>query len=260
MGISCYTCSGSQMSSPKIVLSFNEVMFYFSRAAVGVGLPYGLADDYGRSSIWIAAGGLDPAAFTSSALMSHDDSQSSLSASQTENGRETVLTCSGEKKKLSSLLAGPTVCDWISAKDTDSNKNQYFSAKNVDHPFLLAAAVGSLNSGSWEISWQDSRGTLYAVLTAEHGNWKTSWDTADISLMCSAADVTIRSVERSEFNANKWNGKKSYSGKNKDRVLQTGVQVYETWPIIHSFFSRCLVPSTDESRKSGAGAGLVETD
>ncbi|GIT04514.1 MAG: hypothetical protein CM1200mP28_17730 [Deltaproteobacteria bacterium] len=29
---------------------------------------------------------------------------------------------------------------------------------------------------------------------------------------------------------------------------------------IYSFFKRCLVPSTEESRKSGAGAGLVDTD
>ena len=247
------------MNSPKIILSFNEVMFYFSRAAVGAGLPYGLAEEYGRSSIWIASGGLDPAAFTSNALKSIDEAQSSLSASQTENSAETVLTCSGEKK-LSSLLAGPSVCDWISTKDTDSNEDQHFSAKNVDHPFLLAAAVGSLNSGSWEISWQDSRGTLYAVLTAEHCNWKTSWDSADISLMSGAADVRIRSVERSLFNTDKWNGKKSYSEKNRGRVLETGVQVYEDWPIIHSYFSRCLVPSTVGSHKSGAGAGLVEID
>ena len=247
------------MNSPEIVLSFNEVMFYFSRAAVGAGLPYGLADEFGRSSIWIAAGGLDPAAITSNALKSLDEAQSSLSASQTENKTEIVITSSGEKK-LSSLLAGPSVCDWILAKTADSNKNQHFSAKNVDHPFLLAAAVGSLNSGSWEISWQDSSGTLYAVLTTQHGNWKTSWDSADISLVSGAADVTIKSVERSFFNAGKWNGKKSYSEKNREGVLETGVKVYKAWPIIHSFFSRCLVPSTEESRKSGAGAGLVETD
>ena len=111
----------------------------------------------------------------------------------------------------------------------------------------------SLNSESWEISWQDSSGNLYAVLTAENCNWKTSWDTADISLMSGAADVSIRSVERSLYNADEWNGKKSYSEKNSERVLETGVQVYEEWPISHSYFSRCLVPSTDESRKSGAG-------
>ena len=247
------------MKTPQIVLSFNEIMFFFTRAAVGAGLPYGLAEDFGRSAIWIAAGGLDPAAISANALKSLDEAQSTISASQTENGAETVLRSSGEKQ-LSALLAGPSVCDLISASSADSNKNQYYSAKNVDHPFMLAAAVGSFNSRSWEISWHDSRGTLYAVLTAEHGNWKTSWDSADISLMSGAADVTIRSVERSFFNADKWNGKKSYSEKNRERVLETGVQVYEAWPIIHSFFSRCLVPSTDESRKSGAGAGLVETD
>ena len=247
------------MSSPVIVLSFNEVLFYFSRAAVGVGLPYGLADDYGRSSIWIAAGGFDPAEFTSNALKFLDEAQSSLSAIQTENGAEILLRSSGEKK-LSSLLAGPSVCDWISAKELDSNKNKFFSAKNVDQPFLLAAAVGALNFGSWDISWQDSGGTLYSVLTAEHGYWKTSWDTADFSQMSGAADVTIRSVDRKLFNPVKWKGKYIYSEKNRERVLETGVKVYETWPIIHSYFSRCLVPSTVDSRKSGAGAGLVETD
>ena len=31
------------MNSPQIVLSFNEIMFFFTRAAVGAGLPYGFA-------------------------------------------------------------------------------------------------------------------------------------------------------------------------------------------------------------------------
>mgnify|MGYP003971028259 FL=1 len=247
------------MNSPQIVLSFNEIMFFFTRAAVGAGLPYGLAEDFARSSIWIAAGGLDPAAISANALKSLDEAQSTISASQTENGAETVLKSSGEKQ-LSVLYAGPSVCDWISARSADSNKNQYFSVKNVDHPFLLASAVGALNSGSWEICWQDSGGALCTVLTSQDGNWKTSWDPTDISQMSAAADVTIKAVESSLFKAEKWKGKTSYSEKNRKRVLETGVQVYEAWPIIHSFFSRCLVPSTEESRKSGAGAGLVDTD
>ena len=224
------------MNTPQIVLSFNEIKFFFTRAAVGVGLPLGLAEDFARSSIWIAAGGLDPAAITANSLKSLDEAQSTLSAIQTENGTETVIRSSGEKQ-LSSLFAGPSVCDWISTKAKDSKKNQYFSAKNVDHPFLLAAAVGALNYGSWEICWQDSRGTLCAVLTAQHGNWKTSWDSAHIYLMSGAADVTIKSVESSLFKAEKWKGKTNYSEKNRKFVLETGVQVYEAWPMIHTFFS-----------------------
>ena len=56
------------MSSPELYLSFNEIMFYFTRAAVGAGLSFGLAEDFGRSSIWIAACGLDPARITSKTL------------------------------------------------------------------------------------------------------------------------------------------------------------------------------------------------
>ena len=226
---------------------------------MGTGLPYGLAEDFGRSSIWIAASGLDPAAITLNALKSLDEAQSSLCASQTENSRETILKCS-EEKKLSALFAGPSVCDFISVNDVNSYKYQQFFAKNIDHPFLLAAAVGALNSGSWEISWQDSGGTLCSVLIGKHGNWKSSWDSVDIHLMSSSADVTIKSVDSSLLNSEKWKGKTSYSEKNRERVLETGVQVYEAWPVIQSFFYRCLVPSTNESRKSGAGAGLVDTD
>ena len=47
---------------------------------------------------------------------------------------------------------------------------------------------------------------------------------------------------------------------NKKKILETGVPVYDSWSEIYSFFKRCLVPSTEESRKLGAGAGLVDTD
>jgi len=161
------------MKSPEIVLSLNEIMFYFTRAAVGAGLSFGMAEDFGRSSIWIGASGLDPARITSKTLKSLDEAQSSLCASQTEIGAETVLTPSGGKQ-LSALFAGPSVCDWILEKKAVSDKTQHFVVEQVDHPFLIAAAVGALKSGNWEICWQDSGGTLCNVLTGQHGNWKTS--------------------------------------------------------------------------------------
>jgi len=212
------------MNSPEIVLSLNEILFFFTRAAVGAGVPFGLAEDFGRSSKWIAESGLDPAQITAKALQLLDCGESSISASQIENGAETVLSPTDEKR-LSALFAGPAVCDWISAKTEDSILSQHFIAKKVDIPFLIVAAVGASNSGNWEICWQDSGGTLCSL-----------------------------------FSSQKWNEKTTYTEKNRKRVLESGVPVYEAWPIIHGFFSRCLVPSTEESRKSGAGAGLVDTD
>ena len=55
------------MSSPELYLSFNEIMFYFTRAAAGGGVPYGLAEDFGRAATWIACSGFDPAEITSMA-------------------------------------------------------------------------------------------------------------------------------------------------------------------------------------------------
>ena len=61
---------------------------------------------------------------------------------------------------------------------------------------------------------------------------------------------------------------KIQNGKNKTfnleneklKVLNNGVKVGEKWPEIYEYFSRCLVKSSAESRASGAGAGLVDTD
>ena len=46
----------------------------------------------------------------------------------------------------------------------------------------------------------------------------------------------------------------------KLNILHNGVKVREDWQGIYDYFSRCLVKSSAESRASGAGAGLVDTD
>ena len=56
------------MSSPELYLSFNEIMFYFTRAASSGGVPFGLSEDFGRAATWIAASGLDPAGMTARTL------------------------------------------------------------------------------------------------------------------------------------------------------------------------------------------------
>ena len=102
------------MSSPELYLSFNEIMFYFTRAAAGAGVPFGLAEDFARSAIWIAGSGLDPAGITASALQELECRNSCLKVTLTEVNKEIVLTAEGGKK-LSSILAGAAVCDLISA-------------------------------------------------------------------------------------------------------------------------------------------------
>ena len=45
------------------------------------------------------------------------------------------------------------------------------------------------------------------------------------------------------------------------QVVEAGVAVAEEpWATVYAHFSKCLVPSTDESRLGGAGAGLTDND
>ena len=78
--------------------------------------------------------------------------------------------------------------------------------------------------------------------------------------MIDGVDVKVIFMNNREDYNEKWDGKTFYSANNKKKLLETGVPVYDSWSEIYSFFKRCLVPSTEESRKSGAGAGLVDTD
>ena len=247
------------MSSPKIILSFNEIMFYFTRAAVGVGLPYGLAEEFARSSIWLGISGLDPAKIALPALQSLDDKNSSLRAHQTEDINETFLFTT-EEKQLSAFLSGPAVCDFISLQTEKWNKSHVLIAQNVDHPFLVAAAVGSYNLGCWEISWKDYTGKLSKVLIGLNGIWKTTWVSTEIPEHQVPSDVSIISIDEDFINSDIWRKQRAYSVQNRNQVLQEGVPIYGDWSKIYSYYSRILVPSTEKSLISGAGAGLVDKD
>ena len=247
------------MSSAELYLSFNEIMFYFTRAAAGGGVPFGLAEDFGRSAIWIACSGLDPAGMTVIALKELEYGRSCLKANLTEGKKEIFLTAE-KGKRLSAIQAGAAVCDLISARPENPKKMQSIIAENVDCPFLVCAALGAANYDSWEISWLASDDTPCSVLICEEGNWKSSWKGRNIPEVIDGVDVKVIFMNNREDYYEKWDGKTFYSANNKKEILETGVPVYDSWSDIYSFFKRCLVPSTEESRKSGAGAGLVDTD
>ena len=247
------------MSSPELYLSFNEIMFYFTRAAAGGGVPFGLAEDFGHAAIWIAASGFDPSGMTASALKELESGQSCLKATLTEGNKEILLTAESEKK-LSAIQAGAAVCDLISVQLEDPKNMQSIIAEKVDCPFLVCAAIGVANYDGWEISWPATDETLCSILICEDGSWKSSWKGRKIPEVIDAVDVKITFVNNHEDYYEKWDYKTLNSGNNKKKLLETGVPVYDSWSEIYSFFKRCLVPSTEESRKSGAGAGLVDTD
>ena len=247
------------MSSAELYLSFNEIMFYFTRAAAGGGVPFGLAEDFGRSAIWIASSGLDPAGMTAIALKELECGRSCLKANLTEGKKEIFLTAE-KGKRLSAIQAGAAVCDLISARPENPKNMQSIIAEKVDCPFLVCAALGAANYDGFELSWLATDDTPCSVLIYGDGSWKSSWKGRKIPEVIDAVDVKIICMNNREDYYEKWDDKTLYSGNNKKKLLETGVPVYDSWSDIYSFFKRCLVPSTEESRKTGAGAGLIDTD
>ncbi len=249
----------ASMKSPEIVLSFNEIAFYFTRAAVGVGVPYGLAEDFARSSIWIAISGIDPVEISLPALKSLDENYSSIQVCQTD-GISGIVLSSIEKKQLSALQGGPVVCDCISLISKKSKEYHHFTIKKVDNPFLIAAAVGSNKLGYWQISWNSSNGNLCSVLTTQNGNYKTSWEGNNIPEQDSPSDVFVMSIENDLKNDSNWKYQKTYFYKNRKKYLEEGIPIYCDWHKFYYYFSRVLVPSDEKSRILGAGAGLIDRD
>ena len=247
------------MRSPELYLSFNEIMFYFTRAATGGGVPYGLAEDFGSAAKWIAASGLDPARITVNALKELESEQSCLKAFETESKKEIRLTTESGKK-LSAILAGAAVCDIILGQTQNPKNLQKIVAENVDCPFLICAAIGAANLEGWEISWSAEYDAPCSVLICEDGSWHSSWKGSKIPELIDAVDVKIIFVENIEDYYLKCDTKYFNSGNNKKKLLETGIPVYDSWPMIYSYFKRCLIPSTEESRKKGAGAGLLDID
>lgn len=251
--------SSSKLRSPEIFLSFNEIMFFFTRAAVGVGAPYGLAEDFARSLIWVVISGFDPVKVCLPVLQSLDEGKSSIHAFQNGDISNTILS-STEDKQLSALLGGPSICDCITQQNLLSVKDHSFIIKKVDIPLLIAASLGSNNFFNWMISWKDSNGTPRNVLIGLNGTWKTSWSDFEIPEQKKPSDVKIFSVDDEFLNSEKWKNQKSYSLQNREKFLEEGVPVCGDWSKIHAYFSRVLVPSSEKSRISGAGAGLFDTD
>ena len=247
------------MRPPELYLSFNEIMFYFTRAAVGGGVPFGLAEDFGCAAIWIAASGLDPAEMAASTIKELELGNSCLKATLKEGNKEILLTAQSSKK-LSAIQAGAAACDLMSSHSEKPKNIQCIIAEKVDSPFLVCAALGAANCNGWEISWESKDDSHYSVLICEDGSWMSSWEVSKIPELNDAFDVKIIFVNNRKDYFEKWEGKTFYSENNKKKLLETGVPVYDSWTVIYSFFKRCLVPSTEESLKSGAGAGLVDTD
>ena len=243
------------MSKSDLTISLNEVLFYFTRAAFGVEVPIGLSEDFARANMWVSENGFDPSRCSLKALDNLDSQASSLSIKFEKTKEGGHLFCP-EGKFLSSLEAAASSVDWVEVNGGVSE----LKISNVDSPFLIVSALGANQCNGLKVSWVDQEKNQFQVNLIDNEEWEVLSSSSKLIELSSNADVLISSLKASDESYKGKIIKKFKFDEEKLKILHNGVKVEENWKAIYSYFSRCLVKSSAESRASGAGAGLVDTD
>ena len=244
------------MSKSGLTISLNEVLFYFTRAGFGVKAPIGVSEDFARSNIWIAQNGFDPSECSLLALDNLDSQKSSLSIQFDKSSDGSRLFCP-EDRILSAIEASVSCVDWLEF----NGLNGGLKVTNVDCPLLVVSALGANQCIGIKVSWADKSNNQYQVNLSDDTKWEII-ASSDVPIeQSSYADIQISALDGTNKATIK-NGKlKTFNiADERLKTLNNGVNVGDKWPEIYEYFSRCLVKSSAESRASGAGAGLVDTD
>jgi len=243
------------MTKKQLTISLNEVIFFFTRAGFGLKVPVGVAEDFARSNVWIAENGFDPSLCSLGALDNIECQASDLEIlfKKTEHGGRFYCP---SNLYLSSIIASVSVVDRINLGIEDNQ----LVMKNVDFPILVIAAMGANKCNGLQVFWLDEGNHEYSVRFAAEGVWEVVSSNSQSIELSKGADMIIQPVDSEITRPSNAKVKRYTTANEKEKILQNGVRVGEKWQGIYDYFSRCLVKSTAESRASGAGAGMVDTD
>ena len=247
------------MSETLTPLSLNEICFYFTRAAVGAGAPFGIGEDFAEASKALAYLGFDPAQAAVPALrgLSCDLSGTSLSL---RTAGDAIHVGSGDAPILSALYAGPVAADRLSI-EAGCGLERRLRLDDTDQPLLIVGAIAaaSIDAARIALSWPLPNGGRVAmelndgvarVAGACPGDI-VSLESAPVDILLNGAPLETdpaRTVTRSLADG-------------RSRAVRHGVAVDEAArSAVLAFFDKCLVPTTDRSRDAGAGAGLTDND
>ena len=261
MGLSSTTpmpgTPGVVMSGMAQPLSLNEISFYFTRAAVGAGAPFGIGEEFSELSKYLAYLGFDPAVAVLPALRGLDLGESSpeLALRNTHDG---VRVESRTRRPLSAILAGPVVADRL-AIGKDDHRERRILVCETDQPLLIAAAAAGVGPATKRIlvSWNPPCGEPAAIefigdIARCSGLNSADFGPARVEVRFSGARETASTTEPTA-------SRRLADGRRS--AIERGIFMdNRALTEILAYFRRCLVPSSSRSRDSGAGSGMTDND
>lgn len=240
------------MTTGRRHVSMGEIEFVVTRAAFGVGAPFGIAEDFAYAVQAAARFGIDPMPAALACLSHLDREPGSRQLTVAECGTEVILS---GPSRLSAVFTGPSLSDF---GHLPQFRKTVIRALNVDHPLLVAAAQVSGRMKNCIIEWPDAQ-----VILDEQRVIQLNFTDEDRLQAPGPVNLKIRSAvpDTIAYNDSRRRFDAATLETEARRIACEGVLVdTDAWAGLVEFFNRCLVPSSEQSLLDGAGAGLVDRD
>ena len=227
-----------------------EIETLTCKAAVGVGLPVGLAEEAGAAAAWLSAAGFAGAEIAYRAIenIRKGKARPVIVSSHSES------LCPDTKGKLASVMyAAPSILDFLQTTSP-------VTVVRLDEPLLLFGhLVCSSSMPAVELVLHSVGSTgeiLQGVIQRGHGRLEGPPFSNQEAKNGSEVSVTMVGISEDR------NFKPTKKEIDVRRVaIQRGVAVNEAiWTELKRLAAQTLVPESVESKQRGAGAGLIDND
>ncbi len=216
-----------------MIVSFTELDTMAKRAARGIGMSWGLADEAGKAAAWLGANGQPGPEAIAATLASQEGVDR---AELTPMVDADVWEAPGGV--LCPVTTGAAICDRAVALAAGA----VIELGRISHPALLGfhvASAAKVAGVTLELSWAGA-----SLIAGPDG---ARFSGADDDLGAASADsVRCSLAEQPEAVS-------SVPSTRRDVAA-------DVWAQLTEFAMRSFAPSTEESRMSGAGAGLIDDD
>ena len=213
--------------------SLNEIEQTCRKAARGCGLPWGVADEVGKSVRWLHVFGIDGISALVDLLSEVDHRTTHNLSPQSLEG-----VWQAQSGTLSPIMVGISLCDCLQQLVSASAHT-----RTIAYPVLTAGFLGQsalLPNQSVEIQWNDVTLGLYRDKLVIEGNQE--------DLMVGETDGLVCSRSKLSETAN-----------SMPMHIGDALVNQQAWGILESFAYKTYVEATEASRLSGAGAGSMTT-
>jgi len=238
--------------------SLSELYSTVRKAAVGRGAPHGIAEDLADAACWLNSLSFDGVSCAVDCLAHWPSDTSAVRLLRDENGL--ILETENADSAASALFAGPALGDLL---QTGAVPDSGFSV-SVDVPLLALAAVAQtcerLKRRAWlmihlqgqaviadcnEETCQLITVTPQLTITAPPATEVTLWPSQPDQ---SSGDIGAL-INQEEFS------------QRRNRALTKGLEVCDgSLEQLEAWAALTLVPESNRSRETGAGAGLLDND